>query len=176
MQEQKCSHSWQIVNVRPGFIITEKCFECNKITTYFSVHEPPLEEFRDKEHFWNVVETAQTVCFDLECHRCGQRENFVDLMGLMMCTGCNEKCEVDKLLKQLAPQRIWVYVAFSFLPSNEKPQLTEEKIAILENYFNQQRKSSRIKIVSNQLVENYATCYGEIIKDLDLLSLTPPDK
>lgn len=177
MDEGKCSHTWEMVNVRYGFIITEKCFECSKISTYFSdVDRPPLEEYREGEHFWNVVESAQSIAFDLKCSKCGQEEPLSDLMGLMMCTGCDENCKVDALMKELEPKRTWVYVAFGFLPPDECPQLSKEKIAVLEDYFNQRRKSdSRIKIVSSDMVDNYATCYAEVIRDLHLLSLTPPE-
>jgi hypothetical protein len=179
MQEEKCSeHRWEMANVRYGFMISEKCFHCDKIATYFSDKEkPPLEEYREGDHFWNVVESAQSVQFDLKCAGCGQVEEFNDLMGLMMCTGCDKDCEVDILMKKLEPERTWVYVAFGFLPIKERPQLSKEKIAILERYFNQRRKSSisRIKIVSHEMVHSYATCYAEVIRDLDLLSLTPPE-
>jgi hypothetical protein len=81
-------------------------------------------------------------------------------------------------MTELEAERTWVYVAFGFLPIDEKKQLSKEKITILEDYFNQRRKSStsRIKIVSHDMVKSYDTCYAEVIRDLDLLSLTPPDK
>lgn len=178
MCEEKCSHRWEIANVDYGFITTEKCFHCDKVVTYFSAeHKQPLEEYREGDHFWNVVENAQSVRFDLQCNQCSTLVELRELMGLMMCTGCDEKCKVDTLMKELEPERTWVYVAFSFLPADEAQQLSQEKIANLEEYFNQRRKSSksRIKIVGNDMVTNYATCYAEVIRDLDLLSLTPPD-
>ena len=178
MQEEKCSCKWEMVNVRYGFVITEQCSDTKEVVTYFSDDEPPLEEYRDGDHFWNVMETAQSIRFDLQCKECGKVETLDELMGLMMCTGCIEDCEVNRLMTKLETQRTWVYVAFGFLPVQERKQLSQEKIAILEDYFNQRRKSStsRIKIVSHELVKSYATCYAEVIRDLDLLSLTPPDK
>ena len=180
-QEGECLHLWEMVNVQHGFMTTEKCFHCDKVVTYFSLeHKPPLEEYRDGEHFWNVMETAQSVRFDLKCTKCGTQEELKELMGLMMCTGCDEQCEVDILAKKLASQRTWVYVAFGFLPRDERKQLSQHQITILEDYFNQRRKSSktgsRIVIVDHEMVKNYATCYAEVIRDLDLLSLTPPEK
>ena len=124
------------------------------------------------------METAQSIRFDLQCKECGKVETFNELMGLMMCTGCIEDCDVNRLMIELEAEHTWVYVAFGFLPVDEKKQLSLEKIAIVEDYFNQRRKSStsRIKIISHEMVKNYATCYAEVIRDLDLLSLTPPDK
>lgn len=178
MQRDKCSHAWQMVNVVYGQIITEKCFHCEKLSTYFTTEmKPPLEEYREGEHFWNVMETAQSFRFDLKCSKCGLLVPYGDLMGLMLCSGCDETCEVDIDRKKLEAERAWVYVAFGFLPVAERRQLSQEKIVILEDYFNQRRKSvtSRIKIVSHEKVKNFATCYAEVIKDVELLSLTPPE-
>lgn len=178
MQEEKCLCMWEMVNVRYGFVITEQCSDSKQVITYFSEDAPPLEEYRDGDHFWNVMETAQSIRFDLQCKECGRVESFEELMGMMMCTGCSEDCEVNRLMRKLEPQRSWVYVAFGFQPVDERKQLSREKIVILEDYFNQRRKSStsRVKIVGQEMVKNYATCYAEVIRDLDLLSLTPPDK
>jgi hypothetical protein len=177
MQDDKCAHRWEMINVVYGFMITEKCFHCEKVSTYFTLEErPPLEEYREGDCYWNVMETAQTIRFDLKCNQCGCVEKFDELAGLMMCTGCDEDCNVEFLRSKLESERTWVYVAFGFLPVESKKQLSEEKIAILEDYFNQRRKSStsQIKIVTYEMVNNIATCYGEVIKDMYMLSLTPP--
>ncbi|MCK4763730.1 MAG: hypothetical protein KAW12_16130 [Candidatus Aminicenantes bacterium] len=177
MNEENCPHRWEMVNVSYGHIITEKCFHCDKVANYFTAElKPSLDEYREGEHFWNVMETAQSFRFDLKCKTCGIVEDFSQLMGLMMCTGCDEKCEADVVRKKLEAERTYVYVAFGFLPMQEREQLTPEKITILEEYFNSRRKSgrSRIKFVSHEMVKNLATCYAEVIKDVDMLSLTPP--
>jgi len=179
MQEESCTHHWDMINIRPGFIITEKCFHCSKISTYFSFEErPPLEEYREGDHFWNVVESAQSIRFDLMCGKCGTLVEFEELSGLLMCTGCDENCKADKLRNELAKKRIWVYVAFGFLPIGERTQPGEEKISILEDYFNQRRKSSssKIKIISNEMIDNISTCYAEVIKDVGMLSLSPNEE
>ena len=50
--DEKCSHQWEMANVSYGFIITEKCFHCEKIATYFTFEQkPPLEEYREGEIF-----------------------------------------------------------------------------------------------------------------------------
>ncbi|MFH1159953.1 MAG: hypothetical protein V1733_03275 [bacterium] len=178
MQKTTCKHLWEMIHIQPGFIITENCFRCNKTSTYFSFDQsPPLEEYREGEHFWNVVESAQSIQFDLQCTQCGEIVQFNELSGLMMCTGCDEKCAIDKLMKELEKDRVWVYVAFGFFPVSERKQLSPEKISILEEYFNQRRKSSRsrIKIVSSEPIDSISTCFAEVIKDVGMLSLTPPE-
>jgi hypothetical protein len=174
MQEKKCSHHWTMVNVQTGFIITENCFKCDKISTYFSFEErPPLEEYREGEHFWNVMESAQTIRFDLECSRCKTLVTFQELSGLMMCTGCDENCKVDQLRKELEKENIWVYVAFGFLPIKEVKPLGQKKVSVLEQYFNQNRKFSKsaIRIVSYDMIDNVRNCYAEVIRDTGMLNL-----
>ena len=179
MHEERCSHTWEMVDVIPCFIVTEKCYHCGKIATYFSTENiPPIEEYREGEHLWNFMGSAQSIKFNLKCIKCDKLEKFDELLGVMMCTGCDEKCEANVLLKKLEQKRIWIYVAFGYLPIDEKKQLSLKQISILEDYFNQRRKSSksRIKIVSHKLVNNIASCYAEVIKDVDMLSLTLPEK
>ncbi len=179
MPEATCNHIWEMANIAYGFLITEKCSKCEMISTYFTFEDrPPLEEYREGDHFWNVMESAQSFRFDFKCRHCGQLVSFNELMGLAMCTGCDENCQVEKVRKKLEKERTWVYVAFGYLPNDEHKQLTKKQIAILEDFFNQRRKSSRtrIKIVSQELVKNFVTCYGEVIKDVNMLSLTAPEE
>ncbi|MCX6269937.1 MAG: hypothetical protein NTU44_01735 [Bacteroidetes bacterium] len=178
MKDETCTHSWEMMNVQPGFIITENCFRCDMISTYFSLEErPPLEEYREGDHFWNVMGSAQSIRFDLKCSKCSYLMTFEELCGLMMCTGCDEKCKIYKLMKEYEKERTWVYVAFGYLPIEGRKKLSPEKILALEQYFNQRRKSStsKIKIVSDELVDNIRNCYAELIRDIDMISLKPPE-
>jgi hypothetical protein len=168
-----------MMNVQTGFIITENCFKCDKTSTYFCDEEkPPLEEYREGDHFWNVMESAQTVIFDLACLKCKTVVTYRELAGLMMCTGCDELCSVEKLRKELEKDRTWVYVAFGYLPLEESEQLGQEKIAVLEDYFNQRRRSStsKIKIVSSELIRDIKNCYSNVIKDIGMLDLKPAEQ
>ncbi|MCX6258129.1 MAG: hypothetical protein NTW49_09590 [Bacteroidia bacterium] len=179
MQEGKCLHQWEMTNVQPGFIITEKCAHCKIISTYFSNEQrPPLEEYREGDHFWNVMESAQSIRFDLKCHNCDLLVEYTELCGIMLCTGCSEECKLGKIMKQLENERTWLYVAFGFLPVYKKKKLSDKKILYLEDYFNQRRKStvSHVKFVSHELIDDIADCYGEVIKDIGMLELAAPDQ
>jgi hypothetical protein len=177
MADKNCEHTWEMVNIKPGFIISEKCHHCGRISTYFSYDKsPPLEEYREGTHFWNVMESAQSNRYDLKCTKCGELVMLDELLGLMMCTSCDSLCDAGKLMKELEPERTWVYVAFGYLPAHEKKQLSPVQIQHLEEYFNQLRKSSksRIKIVSSSKVRDISMCFGQIIRDIDMLSLQVP--
>ncbi len=174
MADKNCEHLWEMVNITPGFIISEKCHRCNKVATYFSFDKsPPLEEYREGNCFWNVMESAQSNRFDLKCRECGKLVELKELLGLMMCTACDAECNAGKLMKKLEPERTWLYVAFGFLPVKEKKQLSEEQLKVIEEYFNQQRKSgtSRIKIVSSEEIRDISTCFAQVIRDVNMLSL-----
>jgi hypothetical protein len=178
MADKNCEHTWEMVNITPGFIISEKCHRCNKISTYFSFDKsPPMEEYREGEHFWNVMESAQSNRFDLKCTQCGKTVELKELLGLMMCTACDEYCDAGTLMKKLEPERKWLYVAFGFLPVEEKKQLSEEQLTVIEEYFNQLRKSgkSKIKIIPSTKIRDVSTCYAHIIRDVDMLSLQVPE-
>jgi hypothetical protein len=178
MNATTCRHQWDMIDTTYGFLVTEKCFHCGMISTEFSLDPtPPLEEYREGDHTWNLVESAQTIRYNLNCRSCGLRVDLKGLLGLMVCTGCDPVCEVDGLRRRFEPERRWVYVAFGFLPEEKHVQLTDEKIAALEEYINQLRRSrtSSIKIVPGRMVSKIQNCYGEVIKDTDMLSLTPPN-
>jgi len=117
------------------------------------------------------MEGDRTFHFDLKCVNCGTLVEFRELVGLMVCTGCDERCEVDVLRQKLEPQGARVCVALGSRPIEERKQLSEEKLTILQEYFNQQRNSLKyeIKIVPHEMVKNIDTCYAEAIADLDML-------
>jgi len=175
MQEGKCSHVWEMVNIASGLIVMKRCFHCGRVSTCFCFHnEPPLEPCHEEKHFWNFVEDDPTFHFDLECIKCGALVKFGELVGLMICTGCDERCEVDGLRRKLKPQCIRVCIALGCRPVEERKQLPEEKIAVLQEYFDQQGKSlkPKIKIVPHEMVKSIDNCYAEVIKDVDMLFTT----
>ena len=179
MRKDKCSHIWEMVNVAGGLIVMKKCFHCGKVSTCFCFHnKPPLEPSHEGEHFWNFVEGDPAFHFDLKCVNCDTLVKLDEMVGLMMCTGCDERCEVDVLRRKLEPEGTQVYIALGCRPIAERKQLTEEKTAIVQDYFDQQDKSlkSRIKIVPHKMVRSIDSCYADVIKDVDALFITAPKR
>jgi hypothetical protein len=166
-----------MMDIAFGFVIFEKCFHCHALRTYFSKEDHPFlgEGYREEDHYWNRMEAAQTFQFDLRCTRCGQREPFRDLMGLMHCSGCLPECRVDMLRRKYESQRTFLLVAFGFLPTDEKKPIPQKRLDILTDYFNQRRDTSRstIKIVSFGLIKDLPRCRGDFIHDVGMLSQEP---
>jgi hypothetical protein len=169
-----------MTNINFGFLAFEKCFHCEGLRTYFSTEASPHlgEEYREGDHFWSIIENAQTFRFDLKCTECGHVEEFHDLMGLLYCTSCMPNCRVEILQKELEADKTWVTVAFGHLPRTEEKQILPEKLSVLTDFFNQRRDTSRsrMKIVSFDLIENLGICKGEFIHDVGMLSQEPPEE
>jgi len=176
MQKQECSHFWEMINVADGLVVMKKCFHCTKVSTCFIFHNyPPVEPCHEKEHFWNFMESNSALHFDLKCTKCSTLVKLDELVGLMLCTGCDETCDVDILRRQLEPENARVYIALGCRPIDERKKLPEEKLSLLQDYFNQQSSSlkSKIKIVSHEMIKSIETCYAEMIKDEEMLFMVP---
>ena len=172
MQKEKCSHLWEMTNVAAGLIVFKKCFHCARVSTCFTLDKkPPLEPLHEKNHFWNFMESDETFHFDLKCAKCDTLVKLDELVSLMMCTGCDETCQVDLLRRKLEPGSMRVYIVLGCRPVEERKQLSQEKFAAIEDYINQRCNhiKSGIKLVSHTMVKNIEKCYADVIKDADML-------
>lgn len=175
MQKERCSHLWEMVNVTSGLVVMKKCFHCNKVSTCFVFHhEPPLEPCREQSHFWNFVESDECFHFDLRCTKCSALVKLDELVGLMKCTGCDERCEVDMLMRRFELEHTQVCIAMGRRPVEERRQLSQEQFWALEAYFHQQSESlkRKVKIVRHEMVKDLDKCYAEVIRDADMLFAT----
>ncbi|UCG61336.1 MAG: hypothetical protein JSV52_13605 [Candidatus Zixiibacteriota bacterium] len=174
----ECRHRWEMANIQFGFVVFERCSHCNELRTYFSL-EDTWDEYREDGCQWSIVENAQTFRFDLKCRDCNRQETFEDLMGLLYCTSCQADCEVEILRKTSETEKIFVLVAFGFLPQAKTKPIPQRKLDILTDYFNQRRDTSRskIKIVSFNMIGDYLSrCRGEFIHDVGMLSQEPEER
>ena len=170
MDKGKCSHTWEMVNIVRGLIVMKKCFHCGKVSTCFTFHNnPPLEASHEESHFWNFVESDEAFHFDLKCTKCGTLVKLDELVGLMICTGCDQTCEVDILKRKVEPEKIRVCIALGCQPIEERKQLPPEKFAVLEDFFSQQFNSLKSLVVPYKRVKSIASCYADVIKDVDML-------
>ncbi len=175
----ECQHQWNMANVQFGFVVFEKCFQCNGVRTFFTREGVPIlgDEYREGDHFWHRVENAQTFRFDLECSLCGEAERFDDLMGLFYCTGCLPDCRLEVLRRRLESERAHLVLACGFLREGKvKPKpLPVQKLKRLTCYFNQRRDPSRPRIAIHpfDLEEGFARCQGEFLHDVGMLSQQP---
>lgn len=179
MRNKKCMHTWEMVNIAHGLVVMKKCFHCAKVSTCFTFHsEPPLESCHEGEHFWNYMESEPCFHFDLRCTQCGTLVNLDELVALMICTGCDQKCEVDILRRKLEPEGACVYIALGCRPVDERRQLSQEEMSLLQDYFDQRCRSleSKVKIVSHEMVKSIENCYAKVIENPKMLFVVPSEK
>ena len=106
-----CRHKWSMVNIRPGYLVTEGCRHCNGRTSFFSIEStPPVDDYHEGAHYWMHLGNAQAVKFDLACDHCGAAIRLDDMMGLMLSTCRDPDCEVAKIAAREG-KGTWVYVA-----------------------------------------------------------------
>jgi len=168
-----------MVNIAGGLIVMKKCFHCGRVSTCFTFHDkPPLEQSHEGDHFWNFMESDSSFHFDMKCTKCGTLVKFDELVALTICTGCDRACEVDVLRQKLEPENTRVCIALGRRPIDERKQLPDEKIAVLEDYFDQQCRNLeyKIKVVPHQMIRSIASCYAEVIKDSDMLLPAAPGR
>ena len=89
------------------------------------------------DHFWNFMESDLSFHFDLKCNKCDTLVKLDELVGLMICTGCDQTCEVDIIRRELEPENVRVCIALGQRPVDERKQLPQEKISIIEDYVSQ---------------------------------------
>jgi len=171
-----CAHQWEMANIRFGFVVLERCPHCMNVRTHFSLEENTSDDYRDGPCTWRTVENAQSLKFDRRCRKCGQAEDFSELMGLLYCTECVAECEVTRLQRKLLAEKSWPIVAFGYLPEGKEKPFPPGKLEALTDYFNQRRDVSRskVQVVPFHLMVDYISkCRGEFLHDVVLLSPDP---
>ncbi|MHC5073796.1 MAG: hypothetical protein ACYTFM_04740 [Planctomycetota bacterium] len=179
MRKEDCEHIWEMITISDGLIVMKKCFHCGKVSTCFCFHhELPMEASREEDHFWNFVEGDQAFHFDLKCTKCNLLVEFDELVGLVRCVGCDEKCKVNEVRKTLESKGSQVLIALGRRPIDERKQIPQEKLQILQKYFDQQNEklNFKVKIVSHDMVRRIDSCYAEVIADPQMLSTLAANK
>ena len=178
MAKEACRHSWNMTNTRFGFIVVEKCYHCKQERSYFAAeHIPPKEEYREGEHFWDYLGSAQSFQFSLKCRKCGLEIPFDDVLGLMMCSGCTPDCDAHIISSICEGQRAWVYVALCYQPDIGSKGAMGEKLAILSTYFNDRIRTpgKKIIVVPGWLVRDIDVCKGTVLKDVGMFEVEPQE-
>ena len=107
-----CRHKWAMTNVRGGYLVVEGCFHCRQRTSFFSEEPvPPIDDYREGDHFWTHLGDSQASKFDLKCESCGRDVPLKDVMAIMLCLRCDPECGVYKAGSSSGESKIWVYVA-----------------------------------------------------------------
>ena len=170
-----CEHLWDLANVEFGFVIYERCSHCNAVRSYFSMDDVFGDEYREGDCVFSDVRSVQSFRFDLRCTKCDIEVDYSSLAGLLYCTGCMDDCPVEKMRLECDAKKVFLLVAFGFLPVAERKPFPPHRLEILTDYFNQRRDTSRstVELVSYEKIEKIPLCKGDFLYDRGMLSLEP---
>jgi hypothetical protein len=175
MNGAKPGHRYDMVNVRPGYVIVEHEVFSKQMRSYFSPEAvPPVEEYREGPKIWKFSGMAQSFQFDLCDRTTGQVTKFDDLLGLAPYSGCPADSDVYRLGDLAQAEKIWIYVAITHGPVESTRQAAWlEKLRILNRYFGERVATPNKKIL---ILPDYFGLYkefshGQILADFGLTAM-----
>lgn len=175
MEGQRPEHRYEMVNVRPGYIIVEHEVFSRAMRSYFSTQEiPPIEEYREGPKIWKFSGMAQSFHFDLSDSTTGEVTNFDDLLGLVPYTSCSPESDIYRLGEFAQEQRIWIYIAVSHRrldPGRMGPWI--DKLKALNRYFGERLStpSKKVLILPDYFGLHEEFNHGQILADFGLTSM-----
>jgi hypothetical protein len=166
---------YEMVNVQPGYVIVEKERFSGAARSYFSGEpSPPKEEYAEGKQVWSYSGMAQSFQFDIRDSSTGSVTPFRELLGLLYYGCCREDSDVRRLGTLAHELDISVYVAITYEAADgSRLNISEEKIRILNQFFNERLRSPGKKIlILPDLFDLYKeVSHGQIAIDFGLTSL-----
>jgi hypothetical protein len=174
MTTEPVSRRYEMVNVRPGYLMIEQENHSFARRSYFvSERTPPMEEYREGNQFWKPQAAAQTFQFDVRDARTGEVVPFGELVGLLYYA-CSPKDSVVHQMGDLAhDQRVSLYVAITTEDENGAVPLPMEKVRVLNALFNERLTSplKKVLILPDLFDLHRKITYEQIAIDFGLTSM-----
>jgi len=175
MTKASCRHRWKMTNLHGGYLVIEGCFHCRQRISQFSEEPaPPIDAYREGEHFWSHLGNSQASKFDLVCEKCGETVRLRDVMATMLCMKCDPACGVYQAAERDGGKKTWVYVALCSNTSHAgEACVAAAGIRALNEYFNQDLHDpeKKIIVVACSLRRSVDTCQGVVLADAGLTDL-----
>ncbi|HUM02640.1 MAG TPA: hypothetical protein VL084_10150 [Thermoanaerobaculia bacterium] len=148
MTTEPMSRRYEMVNVRPGYLMIEQENHTFARRSYFVAERtPPLEEYREGNQFWKPQEAAQTFQFDVRDTCTGEVVRFGELAGLLYYACCARDSTVYQMGELAHDQRISLYVAITTKGEEGHTPMPLEKVRVLNALFNERLTSPRKKVL-----------------------------
>ena len=168
-------HRYEMVNVRPGYVMVEHEVFSREKRSYFSAEAvAPVEEYREGPKIWKFSGMAQSFQFDLRDCATGQLIPFDELLGFVPYTGCPADTDIYRLGDLAQAEKIWIYVAITYARL-DSARHTEwlEKLRALNRYFGERLQTPNKKIL---ILPDYFGLYkefshGQILADFGLTTM-----
>ena len=173
--EGKTAHRYEMVNLRPGYVMVEHEVHSRATRSYFSPEAvAPVEEYREGPKVWKFTGMAQSFQFDVSDRATGQVTKFDDLLGLVPYSGCPADTEVYRLGELAQAEKIWIYVALTHRPVEPaRQEAWLGKLRILNRYFAERlaTPNKKILIVPDYFGLSEKFSHGQILADFGLTAM-----
>lgn len=168
-------HRYEMVNVQLGYVIVERDQVTSKMRAYFSAEPvPPKESYREGEHIWSYAGMGQSFQFDVRDNQSGEVVRYRELLGLMYYACAKPETTLHRIGHLAHDNKISIYIAITYEgPDGQRPEMSPEKIAILNRLWNERLRSpdKKILILPDWFDLYRAMAYGEIMIDFGLTSM-----
>lgn len=168
-------HRYEMVHVRPGYLVIEQEQATRKKRSYFVAEShPPNEEYREDGRFWKPFETAQSFQFDVRDNETREVIPFRELLGLLYYGCCRPGTDIRRMGDIAHDVRISVYVAIAAPAADgSRLDLPGEKIQVLNRLFNERLLSpdKKVLILPDLFGLYKEISYGQIAVDFGLTSM-----
>ena len=174
MTSESTTRRYEMVNVRPGYLIIEQENQTLARRSYFAAEQtPPLEEYREGNRFWKPHEAAQAFQFDVRDTRTGEVVSFGELAGLLYYGCCARDSALHKMGDLAHEQRISLYVAITTESEEGPAPMPLEKVRVLNTLFNERLTSpgKKVLILPDLFDLQREITYGQIAIDFGLTSM-----
>ncbi len=168
-------HRYEMVNVRPGYVIVEQEMFSRSFRSYFSDEPvPPKEEYWEGKRLWTHAGLAQSFQFDVLDHETGETVPFRELLGLLYYACAREGSDIRRLGEIAHENRISVYIAITYeAEDGSRLNISQEKISILNRLYNERLRSrdKKILILPDLFGLYREVSFGQIAIDFGLTSM-----
>jgi hypothetical protein len=174
MTSERTSRRYEMVNVRPGYLMIEQENHTLARRSYFAAERtPPLEEYREGNQFWKPQEAAQTFQFDVRDTTTGDVVRYDELVGLLYYACCPPGSTVRRLGELAHDQGISLYVAITTEGAEDSGPLAHEKVRVLNALFNGRLTSprKRVLILPDLFGLQRQITYAQVAIDFGLTSM-----
>lgn len=174
MTAESSTPRYEMVNVRPGFLMIEQENHTFARRSYFAAEQvPPMEEYREGNAFWKPQAAAQTFQFDVHDTLTGEVVPFGELAGLLYYACCARDSTVFRIGDLAHEQRVSVYVAITTEDESGPAPMPLEKVRVLNALFNERLKSpgKKVLILPDLFGLHREITYEQIAIDFGLTSM-----
>ena len=174
MTSEPVTRRYEMVNVRPGYLMIEQEERTHVQRSFFVAERTPAwEEYREGNEFWRPQEAAQTFQFDVRDTVTGEVVTFDELAGLLYYARCVRESTVHLIGDLAHDERISVYVAITTESEEGPAPLPLPKVRVLNALFNERLTSpgKKVLILPDLFGLYRKITYGQMAVDFGLTSM-----